>query len=208
MGILVFFGGLVWHAYRLYQEENGKRIALEHQAASPLRIVFDELRHKYEELPHKQAIIARVSVVNEGPDTIGNVALKIVKIEGKTNKHSELLKALVGVKLSISDNPTGPIVQPMEAPKDTAILHPKDSVTFDIDRVCKRPGNHQILHASVFRRHPEKYPNHYSRRPDDVLPPGKYSLTIATSGDNLQPTEATFEFSGTTRRVTFRKISD
>jgi hypothetical protein len=211
--LAVFVGiaavGIWREAYHLYHAEHERRVGLELRADSPLRIEFDEVRHRYVEEPHKLCSVFRVSVTNTGAATARNVVLRIVRISGGKRGDAKTLAALAGVALSVSENPAGPIRAPADPPRAEALLHPGESAVFDVVRVCKRPGNHEILHSAVFRAWQDRSRGlfRWERRPDSVLSPGNYRLTVAASGDDLRPVEEAFEFAATTRGITFRRLA-
>lgn len=213
IGALVFVFLLIIAPSRVHRdlidEIERLRKALSEQDRS-LRILFDEDRHRTLE-GNKMCAMFRISVVNESRRTVRNVAVRIVSISGRTRRLTRELSGVVGLPLCVAADPSGGAAMPTEMPQRSAVIHPGESALFDMVRLCKTPGNHWICHANYMRRaHAVFYAKEgvspFEQRPHAVLPPGKYRLVVAVSGDDISPSEASFEFWATKRSLILRKI--
>ena len=171
--------------------------------SGPLSISYDEKRHCYRE-DNKQCAIYRIAVRNEGQATINNIEIKIQDISCDLPSDAKNLLRLVGLRLSVSQNPTGPYSHPNDMPCSTVLLHPGDEVVFDFVRLCIFPGNFLVCHSN-FSRVPQT--SRIQQTPDGVLFPANYFISLAVQGDNLNSIIEQFEMSSTTSDILFRRIA-
>jgi hypothetical protein len=169
-----------------------------------LTIIFDETRHCFKE-DNNQCEVRRIAVRNRGRTTIKNVVVKITNITAAPEEQKDELRKCVGLKLCLSVNPFGAYSHPDNPPESSVILHPGDEATFDFLRLCITPGNHLICHSNFFLNPQTSY---LEQRPSGVISPGKYTVTIAAQGDDLDPAERQFEFSSSSKSVTFRPVEN
>ena len=170
--------------------------------SGPLSILYDETHHCYKE-DNKQCAIYRIAVRNEGQATINKVGVKIRDISSDQPHGDINLLRLVGMRLSVSDNPTGLFSHPHDLPDSTVLLHPGDETIFDFVRLCIFPGNFLICHSNYIRN-PQT--SRIQQIPDGVLLPGKFVITLSAQGDNLGPVVEQFEMSSSTSKLLFRRI--
>ncbi len=167
----------------------------------PLRILYDEARHCFRE-HNKHCAIYRVAVRNEGQTTVNNVGVKVRDITIDQLSSDDELHRLVGLRLSVSVNPSGLYFHPSLMPNSTVLLHPGDEAVFDFVRLCTLPGNYLICHSS-FSPHNNSL---LHQIPTGVLLPGKYAIILSAQGDNLEPTLERFEVTSTEAEVSFKRI--
>lgn len=170
--------------------------------SGPLTILFDETRHCYKE-DNKQCAIYRISVRNEGTTTINNVGVKIRNMRGGQQSSDNDLRRFMGLRLCLSINPFGFYSHPDTLPDSASLLHPGDEATFDFLRLCILPGNFLICHSGFYRN---LQTSRLNQRPDGVLLPGKYAITVSAQGDNVGPVLDCFEVASTTTEVVFHRV--
>jgi hypothetical protein len=175
----------------------------EPRTAGPLTILYDEARHCFRE-ENKQCAIYRIAVRNEGQTTINNVGVKIRDITSDQQPGGDDLRRLVGLRLSVSVNPSGLYSHPSASPDSTLLLHPGDEAIFDFVRLCTLPGNYLICHSSFIR---PQYKPSLDQIPSGVLLPGKYAITLSAQGDNLGPVLERFEVASTATEVLFQRVA-
>jgi hypothetical protein len=169
-----------------------------------LTILFDETRHCFKE-SNNQCGVYRVGVWNQGRTTIKNVAVKITGITAAREDQDDELRRFVGLNLCLSVNPFGEYSHPTSLPESSVLLHPGNEAVFDFVRLCIIPGNYRVFHSN-FVLNPQT--SHLVQRPMGVLSPGEYTVSISAQGDDLDPTERRFEFSSSSKGVTFRPVWD
>lgn len=169
----------------------------------PLTILYDEARHCYRE-DNKQCAIYRIAVRNEGQSTINNVGVKIRDITSDQQPGDDDLRRLVGLRLSVSVNPSGLYSHPSVMPDSAVLLHPSDEAVFDFVRLCTLPGHYLICHSSFIR---PKYKPSLDQIPSGVLLPGKYAITLSAQGDNLGPVLERFQVASTATEVLFQRVA-
>jgi hypothetical protein len=137
--------------------------------------------------------------------TIEAVRIKIRTAEPledkfRLDKHA---KSIEGVLLAVS----GPNHLPFHPPTSAINLSALDSVTFDFVRVCRLQGNHEIrIGEFVATVGPAGDPRQYwTPSAKNVLPSGKYKVTIEVQGKDVRPVQRTFEFWGTKNKLVFRQ---
>jgi hypothetical protein len=170
--------------------------------SGPLTIRYDEARHCFRE-HNNQCSIYRVAVRNEGQATINNVCVKIRDVTIDQPHGDNELHRLVGLRLSVSVNPSGIYFYPDYMPDSTVLLHPGDEAAFGFVRICTSPGNYLICHSS-FSLSPS---SRFSQIPTGVLLPGKYAIMLSAQGDNLGQTLARFEVASTDTEVVFQRCN-
>lgn len=172
--------------------------------AGLLAIIYDEALHCYRE-DNKQCSIFRIAVRNEGDATINNVGVKVRDITSDQLPSIDDLRRLVGLRLSVSANPTGMYSNPITIPDFAVILHPGEEAIFDFMRLCVLPGNYLLCHSSFSRLHDILC---FHQSPSGVLSPGKYTITLAAQGDNLGPVLERYVVTSTDTEVLFQRVSD
>lgn len=172
-------------------------------SAGPLTILYDEACHCFRE-DNKQCAIYRIAVRNAGQTTINNVGVKIRDITGDQQSRGDDLRRLVGLRLSVSANPTGLYSHPSAIPDFAVLLHPGDEAIFDFLRLCTLPGNYLVCHSSFMGSH---YKPGLDQTPSGVLVPGRYAITLSAQGDNLGPVLERFQVASSATEVLFQRVA-
>ena len=168
-----------------------------------LNIVFDEKRHKKSEA-NGQCCWFYIDVENKSKPTVQNVTVKIVDLKADNDQSNEVISSVIGHTLALAETADGPYTPP----KASTVIHAGDRATFEIVRICQRPGNHWITHSNYIQSviNPQTHRQMWQQKPNAVIPPGKYSITLLPQGDNASGKLVTFEFWATEDAVYFREI--
>lgn len=216
VGIVAFVILIVFAPSRIWREQKTEIQQLTEREASPLRIIYDESENRFNEDNGKCSMF-RITVKNTGGSTIENVELAISAIECRTRRLTEEMQKFVGLRLAVSENPSGPPHAFRSEPDSTARLHMGDPVVFDFVRLCRTRGkgksrNYSLWHSKHFVDVKHTSDRREIRRiesePRQTIPSGKYKVTLSTKGDNLAPVTQVFEFWTTVRAIVFRPIGN